>query len=102
MFWSNNLNEFVSVRNTQIVTDGISIGESLPREVEIGDSIISGSISVNGVLEIEVEKEFSQSTVSKILDMVENASSKKAESEKFITKFARYYTPIVVYLALAR
>lgn len=76
-------------------------GESLPREVEIGDSIISGSISVNGVLEIEVEKEFSQSTVSKILDMVENASSKKAESEKFITKFARYYTPIVVYLALA-
>ncbi len=76
-------------------------GESLPREVEIGDSIISGSISVNGVLEIEVEKEFSQSTVSKILEMVENASSKKAESEKFISKFARYYTPIVVYLALA-
>ena len=76
-------------------------GESLPREIEIGDSIISGSISVNGVLEIEVEKEFSQSTVSKILEMVENASSKKAQSEKFISKFARYYTPIVVYLALA-
>ncbi len=76
-------------------------GESLPREVEVGDSIISGCISINGVLEIEVEKEFSQSTVSKILDMVENANSKKAESEKFISKFARYYTPIVVYLALA-
>ncbi|MBQ2745042.1 MAG: cadmium-translocating P-type ATPase [Lachnospiraceae bacterium] len=76
-------------------------GESLPREVEAGDKIISGSISVNGVLEIEVEKEFGQSTVSKILEMVENASSKKAESEKFISKFARYYTPIVVYLALA-
>ena len=76
-------------------------GESLPREVAIGDSIISGSISINGVLEIEVEKEFSQSTVSRILELVENASSKKAESEKFITKFARYYTPIVVYIALA-
>lgn len=76
-------------------------GESLPREVEAGDTIISGSISINGVLEIEVEKEFSQSTVSKILEMVENANSKKAESEKFITKFARYYTPIVVYMALA-
>ncbi len=76
-------------------------GESLPREVAVGDSIISGSISINGVLEIEVEKEFSESTVSKILELVENASSKKAESEKFITKFARFYTPIVVYLALA-
>lgn len=76
-------------------------GESLPREVEVGEKIISGSISVNGVLEIEVEKEFGQSTVSKILELVENASSKKAESEKFISKFARYYTPIVVILALA-
>ena len=76
-------------------------GESLPREVSVGDSIISGSISINSVLEIEVEKEFSQSTVSRILELVESASSKKAESEKFITKFARYYTPIVVYIALA-
>lgn len=76
-------------------------GESLPREVEVGDKIISGSISVNGVLEIEVEKEFGQSTVSKILELVESASSKKAESEKFISKFARYYTPIVVFMALA-
>ena len=76
-------------------------GESLPREVAAGDKIISGSISVNGVLEIEVEKEFGQSTVSKILELVESASSKKAESEKFISRFARYYTPIVVFMALA-
>ena len=76
-------------------------GESLPREVSVGDSIISGSISINGVLQIEVEKEFSESTVSKILELVENASSKKAESERFITKFARYYTPVVVCIAVA-
>ena len=75
-------------------------GESLPREVFVGDDIISGSISVSGVLEIEVVKEFSQSTVSKILELVENASNKKADSEKFITKFARYYTPVVVVIAL--
>ena len=75
-------------------------GESLPREVFVGDDIISGSISVSGVLEIEVKKEFSQSTVSKILELVENASNKKADSEKFITKFARYYTPVVVVIAL--
>lgn len=74
-------------------------GESLPREVYVGDDIISGSISVSGVLEIEVTKEFSQSTVSKILELVENASHKKADSEKFITKFARYYTPVVVVVA---
>lgn len=76
-------------------------GESLPSEVEAGDEVISGSISVNGVLEIEVLKEFGQSTVSKILEMVENAGNKKAPTEKFITRFARYYTPIVVFLALA-
>lgn len=75
-------------------------GESLPREIYVGDDIISGSISVSGVLEIEVTKEFSQSTVSKILELVENASHKKADSEKFITKFARYYTPVVVVVAL--
>ncbi len=75
-------------------------GESLPREIYVGDDIISGSISVSGVLEIEVTKEFSQSTVSKILELVENASHKKADSEKFITKFARYYTPVVVIVAL--
>ena len=75
-------------------------GESLPREVYAGDDIISGSISVSGVLEIEVTKEFGQSTVSKVLELVENASQKKADSEKFITKFARYYTPIVVVAAV--
>lgn len=75
-------------------------GESIPREVYEGDEIISGSISVSGVLEIEVMREFSQSTVSKILELVENASNKKAESEKFITKFARYYTPVVVVIAV--
>lgn len=76
-------------------------GESLPLEVEEGDEVISGSISINGVLEIEVLREFGQSTVSKILEMVENAGNKKAQTEKFITRFARYYTPIVVFLALA-
>lgn len=75
-------------------------GESLPREVNVGDNVISGSISINGLLEIVVEKEFFESTVSKILDLVENASNKKAVSEKFITKFSRYYTPIVVIAAV--
>ena len=76
-------------------------GESLPRDVETGDEVISGCINLSGVLEVKVNKEFGQSTVAKILDLVENASSKKAESENFITKFAKYYTPIVVFCALA-
>ena len=76
-------------------------GESLPRDIVIGDEVLSGSVNKNGVLEIEVSKRFSESTVSKILEMVENATSKKADSEKFITKFARYYTPAVVGLAVA-
>lgn len=71
-------------------------GESLPREVETGDSIISGCINLTGMLTIEVTKAFGESTVSKILDLVENASSKKAKTENFITKFARWYTPAVV------
>ncbi len=75
-------------------------GESLLRDVEAGDDIISGSINKNGLIEIEVTKEFSESTVSKILDLVENASDKKAETENFITKFAKWYTPIVCVLAL--
>lgn len=75
-------------------------GESVPRYVQSGDLVISGCINTKGVLRIMVEKEFSNSTVSKILDLVENASSKKSVSETFITKFARYYTPIVVILAL--
>lgn len=75
-------------------------GESMPREVYNGENVISGSINMDGIIEIKVEKEFGQSTVSKILDLVENATSKKADTEKFITRFARYYTPIVVVLAI--
>ena len=76
-------------------------GESLPREVETGDEIISGCINLNGLLKIRTTREFSESTVSKILDLVENSSSKKSRSENFISKFARYYTPAVCYSALA-
>lgn len=75
-------------------------GESVPREALVGDSVISGCVNLNGVLEIETTKEFGDSTVAKILELVESASSKKAEAENFITKFARYYTPIVVLLAV--
>ena len=75
-------------------------GESLPTDVTEGEEILSGCINLNGVLRVEVTKEYGQSTVSKILDLVENASSKKSKSENFITKFARYYTPIVVIIAL--
>ena len=76
-------------------------GESLPRDVHEGDEIISGCINMTGVLKIRTTKEFGESTVSKILDLVENASSRKSKSEDFISKFARYYTPIVCYAALA-
>ena len=76
-------------------------GESVPREVLCGEEVISGCINLTGVLEVEVTKPFGESTVSKILDLVENASSKKAEAENFITRFARYYTPIVVCAAAA-
>ncbi len=75
-------------------------GESIPRDVCTGEEVISGCVNLSGVLEVKVSKEFGQSTVAKILDLVENASSKKAESENFITKFAKYYTPIVVFCAL--
>lgn len=75
-------------------------GESMPREVTLGDEVISGCINMNGVLKIQTTKEFGESTVSKILDLVENASSKKSKSENFITKFARIYTPFVCYAAL--
>ncbi len=71
-------------------------GESLPREVTAGDDVISGCINQSGLLRVRVSKEFGESTVSKILDLVENSSSKKARAENFITKFARYYTPVVV------
>lgn len=76
-------------------------GESLPREVKAGDEIISGCINMTGVLKIQTTKEFGESTVSKILDLVENASSRKSKSEDFISKFAKIYTPAVCYSALA-
>lgn len=75
-------------------------GESMPKEVYEGDEILSGCINQNGVIKIKVTKEFGESTVSKILDLVENASSKKSKSENFITKFAKYYTPVVVIIAV--
>ena len=75
-------------------------GESMPKEVVEGDEVLSGSINLNGVIKLEVKKEFGESTVTKILDLVENASSKKSKSENFITKFAKYYTPTVVIIAV--
>lgn len=75
-------------------------GESLPREAKTGDNVLSGFINKTGLVEIEVAKVFSESTVSKILNLVENASSKKSKTENFITKFAKYYTPVVVITAL--
>ncbi len=76
-------------------------GESLPRDVQPGDEVISGCVNLTGVLHVKVNKPFGESTVAKILDLVENSSSKKAKAENFITKFARYYTPAVVFAALA-
>lgn len=75
-------------------------GESVPIHIEVGDSILSGCINQEGMLKVKVEKEYEDSTVSKILELVENASSRKAKSENFITKFAKIYTPIVVFVAL--
>ena len=88
--------EGTSSLNTSALT-----GESLPQEVTTNDEVISGCINITGLLKIKTTKEFGESTVSKILDMVENASSKKSKSENFISKFARYYTPSVCYSALA-
>ena len=87
--------EGASSLNTSALT-----GESLPREAKVGDEVISGCISMTGVLKIQTTKEFGESTVSKILDLVENASSRKSKSEDFISKFARIYTPAVCYAAL--
>ena len=91
-----------------IVTEGKSTlntsaltGESVPRDVSVGEEVISGCINLSGVLKIQTTKEFGESTVSKILDLVENSSSKKSKSENFISKFAKYYTPAVCYGALA-
>ncbi len=90
-----------------LVMEGFSLvdtsaltGESVPRDVEAGKEVLAGFVNQNGILEIEVQKELSESAVTKILDLVENASSRKAQTENFITKFAKYYTPAVVVLAL--
>ena len=87
--------EGISTLDTSALT-----GESIPRGVEAGDTILSGCININGVLTVEVVKEFGESTVSKILSLIEESDDKKSNSEKFITRFAKYYTPIVVVLAL--
>ncbi len=107
------LNEIVVVKPGEripldgVVTDGFSAidtsaltGESVPREVHAGENVISGCINQTGKLTIQVNKEYGQSTVAKILELVENSSDKKSKSENFITKFARYYTPIVVFAAV--
>lgn len=86
--------------NTTLNTSALT-GESLPREAAVGDEIISGCINMSGLIRVRTKKEFGESTVSKILDLVENSSSKKSRSENFISKFARYYTPAVCYSALA-
>ena len=88
--------EGISALDTAALT-----GESLPRDVGAGDEVISGCVNLSGLLRVRAEKPFGQSTVARILDLVENSSEKKAQAEHFITKFARYYTPIVVFAALA-
>lgn len=108
------LDEIIEIKSGEkIPLDGIVIegssmldtssltGESVPREVIVGDNILSGCINLGGLLKVKVTKKFEESTVNKILDLIENATSKKSKSENFITKFAKYYTPIVVCLALA-
>ncbi|KYC34873.1 metal-transporting ATPase [Scytonema hofmannii PCC 7110] len=86
--------------NSQVDTSALT-GESVPRTVQIGEPVLAGMINQSGVLTVKVTKLFGESSIAKILDLVENASSKKAEAEKFITRFARYYTPIVVFVSLA-
>lgn len=88
------------IEGSSMIDTSALTGESVPRKVEVGSDILSGCININGVITAEVTKEFGESTVSKILDLVENASSKKSNSEQFITKFARYYTPVVVIIAV--
>ena len=109
-----DLDEIIIIKNGEKVPlDGVVIegqsfldtsaltGESVPREAKVGDEVLSGSINTKAVLRVKVRKIFRESTVSRIIELVENASNKKAKTEKFITKFARIYTPIVVFLALA-
>ena len=91
----------VIVEGHSSLDTGALTGESLPRDVKVGDEVISGCVNLSGVLKIETTREFYDSTASKILDLVENATSRKSKSENFITKFARVYTPAVCYSALA-
>ncbi len=93
------LDGIVSSGESMIDTVALT-GESVPRKVRVGDSVLSGSVNIDGLLELEVTKEFGESTASKILELVENASSRKSDSENFITRFAYYYTPLVVVLAV--
>ena len=92
------LDGIVTAGESMLDTSALT-GESVPRKARVSDNVLSGCINLNGVLTIEVTKKFSESTVAKIINLVENASSKKAPTEKFISKFARYYTPVVVVLA---
>lgn len=109
-----NIDDYILVKAGEkipldgIITEGTSqldtkalTGESVPQIVNIGDEVLSGSINQSGLLKIKVTKSFGESTVTKILELVENAASRKAPTEKFITKFAKYYTPVVVFAALA-
>ena len=91
----------VVLEGSSLVNTSALTGESVPRQVQPGDGVISGCVNQSGLLRVRVTKPFGESTVQKILDLVENSSSKKARAENFITKFARYYTPIVVFCALA-
>lgn len=90
----------VIIEGSSMIDTSALTGESIPRQVKINEEVLSGCINQNGLLTIKVTKEFGESTVSKILDLVENASNKKSKSENFISKFAKYYTPIVVITAL--
>jgi len=94
------LDGYIVEGNTSLDTKALT-GESVPREAVCGDSVISGCINLTNVVKVSVTKEFGESTVAKILDLVENATSKKANTENFITKFAQYYTPVIVFLAIA-
>lgn len=88
------------VEGTSMLDNSALTGESVPRKIEVGDDALSGTINETGLIKVKVTKPFGESTVNKILDLVENASSKKSKSEKFITKFAKYYTPTVVIIAV--
>lgn len=89
------------IEGTSCLDTAALTGESLPRDVNVGENVVSGCVNISGVLRVEVTRPFEESTVTRILELVENSATKKAKAEHFITKFARYYTPAVVYAALA-